>query len=108
MEKVIFRQGLLDYLEYLIFHLHESGYFVFKESSFQYVGKIIDFIYEKIETFPHKNTPEKLIFLGKQFIIYKSNNKTSWYIFFDITNEGAFLITNILNNHQPETRFLNT
>lgn len=107
MEKIIFRQGLSDYLEYLTFILLEKEYFVFKETSFEYVGRIIDFIYENVENYPSKNVPEKLKFLGKYYIVYKSNEKTSWYIFFDITNNETFLITNILNNHQPEIRFLN-
>lgn len=107
MEKVIFRQGLLDYLEYLTFLLFEKGYFGFEDSSLDYIGKIVDFIYNKIGTYPHKITPEKLEFLGKYYIVYKSNERTSWYIFFDITLNKVFLITNILNNHQPETRFLN-
>jgi len=107
LEKIIFRQGLSNYLEYLVFRLYEKEYFSFMDSSFDYVGKIIDFIYINIETFPYKNTPEKLEILGKHYITYKSNNRTSWYIFFDITANGTFLITNILNNHQEEIKFLN-
>lgn len=107
MEKVIFREGLLDYLEFLTFLLFEKGYFGFVDSSFEYIGEIIDFINTKIESYPHKNTPQKLEFLGKYYIVYKSNDKTSWYIFFDITVNDIFLITNIFNNHQPESQFLN-
>ena len=40
----------------------EKGYFGLEDSSLDYIGKIVDFIYNKIGTYPHKITPENLSF----------------------------------------------
>jgi len=75
------------------------------QSSYDYVDKIIDFIENDIATFPSKKTPTALKNFGSKYIFYKSNQRTTWYIFFENKNNN-FLITNIINSHCEETKWL--
>ena len=43
--------------------------------------------------------------LGKKYIFYKANSRTTWYVFFE-SNENKILITGILNNHCEEAKWL--
>ena len=76
------------------------------ETAFDYIGKMTDFIYQNIETYSSKPAPKELKILGERYIMYKSNKRTAWYIFFDYAEE-TYLVTNILNNHQKEIGYLN-
>ncbi len=78
---IIFQQNVLDYFDDLIHILFKEEYFGFVESSEIFVDKIIGFVYKNIYTFPSKKTPNKLIHLGSNYIFYKSNQRTTWYIF---------------------------
>lgn len=102
---IIFQYGVLDYLDDLVFILFKEEYFGFMQSSYDYVDKIIDFIENDIATFPSKKTPTALKNFGSKYIFYKSNQRTTWYIFFENKNNN-FLITNIINSHCEETKWL--
>ena len=65
-----------------------------------YVNKIVDFTTNEISTFPHKQTPFKLKSLGNNYIFYKSNSRTTWFIFFE-KQQNKILVTGILNNYSP-------
>ena len=102
---IIFQYGVLDYLDDLVFILFKEEYFGFMQSSNDYVDKIIDFIENDIASFPSKKTPTALKNFGSKYIFYKSNQRTTWYIFFENKNNN-FLITNIINSHCEETKWL--
>jgi hypothetical protein len=103
LEKVIFKYKVLDYLDELVYTLFKEEYFSYSENAQLYVDKIVDFIFSEINNFPHKRTPQKLQYLGSNYIFYKSNKRTTWYIFFEKRNHN-YLITGILNNHCEEAK----
>ena len=105
MEKVIFRDKVLNYFDKLVYTLFEEEYFSYYENAQLYVDKIVDFIVLEINSFPHKTTPVKLHYLGSNYIFYKSNNRTTWFIFFEKNNYN-YLITGIINNHCEESKDL--
>ncbi|KAF2511874.1 hypothetical protein [Flavobacterium foetidum] len=105
MEKVIFADSVLEYFDNLVFILFEEEYFGFVESAQIYTNKIVDYIKSNISTFPHRKTPDFLRYLGSNYIFYKSNSRTTWYIFFEKRNQN-YLITGILNNHSEEAKEL--
>jgi len=105
LEKVIFKKEVLDYFDELVYVLFEKDYFSYIENAKRYVGEIIDFITVEIANFPHKNSPSNLNYLGKNYIFYKSNNRTTWFIFFEKQND-KYLITSIINNHCKEVNDL--
>jgi hypothetical protein len=105
LEKVIFKDKVLDYLDELVFTLFKEEYFSYSENAQLYVDKIVDFIILGISSCPHKITPQKLQYLGFNYIFYKSNNRTTWYVFFEKKNQN-YLITGIINNHCEEAKEL--
>jgi hypothetical protein len=102
---LLFSQEVVDYLDHLLNILYEQQYFGYKSSTKAYVTKIYDFIDNSITTFPFKKTPEKLKHFGQNYIFYNSNDRTTWYIFFE-KKGNDYIITGILNNHCKESRFL--
>ena len=105
MEKIIFENAILNYFDNLVFTLFENEYFGFPESAQNYVDNIVNFIISEIVNFPHKKTPQALQYLGSSYIFYKSNNRTTWYVFFEKRNQN-YLITGILNNNCEEVKEL--
>lgn len=105
MEKVIFKNKVLDYLDELVYALFKEEYFSYSENAQLYVDKIVDFIRLEINSFPNKITPLKIKYLGSNYIFFKSNNRTTWYIFFEKKNQN-YLITGIINNHCEEAKNL--
>lgn len=93
------------YLNELSLILFEKNYFSFVESSFRYVDDLIDFIEYNLSIFPAKQTPEKLSSLGSEYIFYKANQNTTWYIFFERSN-NRFLVTFITNSHSDLVKLL--
>ena len=105
MEKVIFKGQVLDYFDELVYTLFREEYFSYPKNAQLYVDKIVDFVILEINSFPHKVTPQKLQYLGSNYIFYNANARTTWYIFFE--KQGAvFLITGIINNHCEEAKEL--
>jgi hypothetical protein len=102
---ILYRPEVEMYLNELIFVLFKEKYFSYLENSILYKDKIIDFIENDIATFPSKKTPESLKNFGSKYIFYKSNQRTTWYVFFENKNNN-FLITNIINSHCEETKWL--
>lgn len=68
MGKVIFKDNVLDYLDELVYTLFKEEYFSYSENAQLYVDKIVDFIIVEINSFPHKNTSQKLQYLGGNYI----------------------------------------
>lgn len=102
---IIFQKGVLNYLDDLVYILFKEEYFSFLQNSYDYVDKIIDFIESDIATFPSKKTPAALKNFGSRYIFYKSNQRTTWYVFFENKNNN-YLITNIINSHCEEIKWL--
>ncbi|GAA3728338.1 hypothetical protein GCM10022422_07860 [Flavobacterium ginsengisoli] len=105
MEKIIFENSVLEYFDNLVFVLFEKEYFGFVESAQIYINKIVDYIKSNISTFPHSKTPDSLRYLGSNYIFYKTSSRTTWYIFFEKSNQN-YLITGILNNYSEEAKEL--
>ncbi|OXA96195.1 hypothetical protein [Flavobacterium hercynium] len=105
MEKVIFKNAVLEYFDDLVFTLLKNEYFGFAESAQNYVDKIVDFIILNISNFPEKKTPKALQYLGLNYIFYKPNNRTTWYVFFEKRDQN-YLITGITNNYCSEAKEL--
>jgi hypothetical protein len=105
LEKIIFKNEILDYFDELVYSLFEEEYFSYSENAQLYVDKIVDFIILEINSFPHKPTPQKLQYLGSNYIFYKANARTTWYVFFE-KRDAVFLITGIINNHCEEAKEL--
>lgn len=105
MEKVIYDHDVLDYFDDLIYNLFKKDYFSYYENGENYLAKLISFVSLNIENFPHKSTPEKLSYLGSNYIFYRSNARTTWYIFFQKIDANYF-VTGILNNHCEEAQFI--
>jgi hypothetical protein len=103
--KLIYSKEFVYYLDELVRILYKKEYFGFIESADFYVSKIYDFVDENIETFPSKKTPIQLQHLGSNYIFYKSNQRTTWYVFFE-NIENNYLITNIINSHSEDMKWL--
>ena len=103
--EVIFTPFVIDFLDDLVRVLYRKEYFGFVETAEEYVSKIYDAVPENIISSTHKLTPESLRYLGSKYVFYKSNKRTTWYIFFEKKNHN-YLITGIINNHCEEAKIL--
>jgi len=103
--KIIITPKVIIYLDDLVQILYKKEYFGFIESAEDYVSKIYDILDENIKLSTHKTTPQKLKYLGGNYIFYKSNKRTTWYIFFEKKNTN-YLVTGIINNHCEEAKNL--
>lgn len=81
--------------------LFEKEYFSFYEYAAHYVDNLTFFIEKELFNFPHKKTPIKLRKFGSNYVFYRPNNRTTWYIFFEKSN-NRYLITHLTNNHVKE------
>lgn len=105
MEKIIFKKEVLEYFDELFFILFEQQYFSFEDNAQNYIDKIVEFICENIETFPHQPAPKQLKHLGSKYIFYKANSRTVWYVFFE-NKENKYLITGITNSHSENIKHI--
>ena len=103
--KIVFTPNVIDYLDVLVRILYKKEYFGYIETAEEYVLKIYDSVPENIKWNVHKPTPQRLQYLGSNYIFYKSNAKTTWFIFFE-KRDTVFLITGIINNHCQEAKEL--
>ena len=103
--EVIFTSSVIRYLDDLVVILYKKQYFGFIESAEEYVDDIYDVIPERIKKSPHKKTPITLQYLGSNYIFYKTNARTTWYIFFEKRDQN-YLITGIINNYCSEAKEL--
>lgn len=102
---IIFEKEVIEYLDDLVYELYINEYFGFIETAEIFVSKLVDFINENIKSIPHRETPFKINHLGLNYIFYTSSQRTTWYIFFE-KQENNYLITNIINNHSKEAKWL--
>ncbi|MCP2027140.1 hypothetical protein L1276_002284 [Flavobacterium sp. HSC-32F16] len=103
--EVIFTPLVISYLDDLVVILYKKQYFGFIESAEEYVDNIYDAVPEIIKRSLHKKTPKSLQCLGSNYIFYKSNARTTWYIFFEKRDQN-YVITGITNNYAEEAKEL--
>jgi hypothetical protein len=102
---VVYTPEVEIYLEDLVDLLFYEEYFGFEDAAQNYAEKIVDFVQESIQNFPSRKTPAELKNFGTNYIFYKSNQRTTWYIFFE-KSANNFLITNIINSHSEEAKWI--
>ena len=104
--KIKILQSVIDDLNDLIEQLFIKEYFGFEETARIYVDKIFDFIINDLQRQTFKITPKKIKSIGHQYVWYKANNRTTWYIFF-MQKEHKILVTYITNNYSKIINELN-
>jgi hypothetical protein len=102
---VFYKLEVEDYFNELVFNLFKENYFSYLENAITYKDKILYFIENNISIFPSRKTPIQLKDFGSTYIFYKSNQHTTWFIFFE-KSENNYLITNIINSHSQEVKWL--
>lgn len=103
--KLAYTSHVISYLDDLVRVLYKNDYFGFIETAEEYVLNIYDFVSGNIKSSQHRITPKRIQYLGSNYIFYKVNKRTTWFIFFERQNEN-FLITGILNNHCEDANVL--
>lgn len=100
MKQVVYAPEVVDELYELIKILVNDKYLSTYELAESYAQDIVTFIETNINFFPAKKAPLSFSRYGvdQQYMFYKRNNRTTWYILFE-THETAYLVTHITNNH---------
>ena len=108
MEKAVvyYTNSVQLFFDELIIDLFKKDYFNYEENAINYVQKLVFYIEDNIGNLTHKKTPKSLSKYGDFYIFYKSNNRTTWYVFFSKKNDH-FLIKHITNNHVFDASFIN-
>lgn len=98
--RIIFSQNVIYFLTDLIEILYNKEYFGFKDSAKKYVEDLVIEIESSITTKHKKFAPEYFSHYGKNmyYVSYRRNKNTTWYIFFNYTQE-MYYIRFIGNNH---------
>lgn len=104
---ISYSKYVINYLDELIFILYNEEYFSFIENAESYVDEIYDAIELFIQLYQYKKSPKSLQKHGNFYVTYKSNKKTSWYIFFN-KKDSKYLVRYITNNHSKDAGLLNT
>jgi hypothetical protein len=101
--KVLFLPIVENYLFDLVEILYKKGYFSFYENAEKYVSDIIIDIQTNINIRVKHKAPLRFKKYGTNlyYVTYKSNKRTTWYIFFSVhgNDKDTYLIRYITNNH---------
>jgi bifunctional pyridoxal-dependent enzyme with beta-cystathionase and maltose regulon repressor activities len=103
---VFYTNSVQLFFDELIKDLFEKEYFSFKENAINYVQKLVHYLEDNIGNLPQRKTPKSLSKYGDFYVFYKSNSRTTWYIFFSKKNSN-YLIKHITNNHVFDASFVN-
>lgn len=103
--KIIYTPDVIRSLDDLVVVLYKKEYFGFVESAENYVLDIYDTVPERLKKTTHKKTPNSIKHLGSNYIFYKTNSRTTWYIFFEKSGQN-YLITGVINNNSVEVKEL--
>jgi len=103
---VFYSNKVQIYFDDLILNLFKKDYFIYEENAIHYVEKLVLYIEENIAIIPHKKTMKSLSKYGDFYILYQSNARTTWYIFFS-KKEAVYLIKYISNNHTFDAKYIN-
>lgn len=84
MEKIAvnYTKYVQDFFDELIITLFSKEYFSYEENAIAYVQKLVFYIEENIDALPHKKSPNSRLKYRDFYVFYKSNSRTTWYIFF--------------------------
>lgn len=80
---IVYSDEFHQSIEELIEILFTKEYFGFEIACQLYAEKIYDFVDYNIHKPISRDAPKAFQKFGENFIVYKANNRTSWYIFFD-------------------------
>jgi hypothetical protein len=103
--KVLTTPEVKEYLNSLIFVLHEKEYFGFRESAREYVIELLEDMTKNLPIRQHKLAPERYARYGEDlhYASFARNKRTTWYAFFtkyqDESGDTIYLIRYIGNNH---------
>jgi len=103
--KVYYSPKVEHFLNELVFILFNKDYFSYEENALQYRDNIVDFIERNISSFPAKEAPSELRSFGANYIFFKANQRTTWYAFYE-KKDSIYFITDIINSHSPEAKYL--
>jgi len=108
LEKVVvsYTESVQTFFDELIVQLFNKEYFSYQENAIQYVQKLAFYKEVNIANLPPRKTPKSLSKYGDFYIFYKSNTRTTCYIFFSKKNSN-YLIKHISNNHIFDATFIN-
>ncbi|MDR3286112.1 MAG: hypothetical protein LBT27_01545 [Prevotellaceae bacterium] len=98
--EIQYLETVVEDLNRLVDILYERDYFGFKDSAKQYVDDMKSYIEQHIARAISHIAPSYFIKYGTnmRYFIYNSNKQTSWYIFFQ-KSDNKFLVRHITNNH---------
>jgi hypothetical protein len=96
----VFSPQVRVYFQELEDILFEKEYFGFEDSSIQYVRKLFFEIRDTLPNRLKKPAPPYFNRYGKgmYYAVFKKNNNTSWYVFFNYEDD-VYYIRYIGNNH---------
>lgn len=99
--RVLFAPEVEEDLYELIEILIEKGYLGTYAFAISYVEDLVSDIPRNIHTKLKKKAPAFFERYGKnmQYITYRRNANTTWYIFFSVVEENIYFIKYITNNH---------
>lgn len=98
--EISYSENFIDYLNDLVTILYEQDYFGFAETAKKYTAGIIAFVNRNLHVSIHHPAPAYFSKYksGMKYITYRSNKRTTWYIFFKQSG-SRFLVYYITNNH---------
>lgn len=100
MNRVVFSEYVIEYLNELVDILIDNEYFGFEDSSVEYINDIVDEIVANIDKKLKKVAPYYFSKYGNnlQYIVYRRSKNTQWYVFF-AKKDNTYYIEYIGNNH---------
>jgi hypothetical protein len=98
--RVVFSSGTGEYLYEMVEILYQLGYFGHKENAVRYVIGLAHEIRDTLPNRQKKQAPPYFNRYGKgmYYSVFKKNNNTSWYVFFNYEDD-IYYIRYIGNNH---------
>lgn len=97
-KQIVLSREFIEELDDLLDALVEREYFSSLEWALKYVEAIEAFIENYIGLYPAKKVPAALSSFGSFYITYRHNQRTTWYIIFD-ESDDLFFVRHIVNNH---------
>lgn len=93
--QIVIEPAVTQKLEQLVITLVDENYFATQEAAIKYVQELYKFIYG-LSTRTHRLMKNKGN--GAFCAMYKPNQRTTWYVLFDVKGE-KYLVRKLLNNH---------
>lgn len=100
--EVKFLPEVREYFRELALILYKKEYFGFKEDAKKYARELFNAVEKDLPNKQKKKAPEYFSKYGNnlQYAVFKKNNITQWYVFFETyTEQKTYVVTYIGNNH---------